>query len=154
MRIQSQFGQLLYPELPIFYAASAGTGTNGVALGTSAAEITIFTNVAINRGNHYNSSTCRFTAPVAGIYEFGLQMIAGNANDVYRFGFIKNGANQNPQLRLDTSDATNTDYETGTMVVYYDLLKGDAISVYGYSNAGNDKFSNITYDIFRGRLIG
>ena len=152
-RLQSLGGQLLYPDLPIFYAASGGSGANGLALSSSAAEITIFTNVSINRGNHFNSSTGRFTVPVAGIYEFGLQMIGGNANDVYRFVFYKNGVAQSPQLRLDTSDSTNTDYETGTMVAYYDLLKGDYVSVYGLSDGGNDKYSNITYDSFRGRLI-
>ena len=154
MRIQSQFGQLLYPDLPIFYAASGGGGTNGMSLTNSAAELTIFTNVSINRGNCFNSSTGRFTTPVAGVYEFGLQMIAGNANDVYRFTFFVNGVAQNPQLRLDTSDSTNTDYETGTMVAYYDLSKGDYVSVYASSDGGNDKYSNITYDVFRGRLIG
>ena len=154
MRIQSQFGQLLYPDLPIFYAASGGGGTNGMALGTSAAEITVFTEVAINRGGHYNSSTCRFTAPVAGIYEFYIQILTGTANTVYRFGFYKNGIAQNPQLRLDCTDNTNTDYQTGTMGVYYDLVKGDYISVYGYSTDGSDGYSNSTYDVFRGRLIG
>ena len=153
-RIQSQFGQLLYPELPIFVALSNGAGTNAMALSTTMAEITMFTVVSINQGNHYNNSTCRFTCPVAGIYEFGMNFIAGNANDVYRFHFYKNGVAQNPQLRLDTSDSTNLDYETAFISVYLDCAKGDYVSIYGKSDGGSDKFSNLSYDYFQGRLIG
>jgi len=153
-RIQSQFGQLLYPELPVFVALSNGAGTNGMSLTTTLSELTLFTIVSINQGNHYNNSTCRFTCPVAGIYEFGMNMIAGNANDVYRFHFYKNGVAQNPQLRLDTTDTTNLDYETAFASVYLDCAKGDYVSVYGMSDAGSDKFSNLSYDYFQGRLIG
>ena len=153
-RIQSQFGQLLYPELPIFHANSGGSGTNGMSLTSSAAELTIFTQVIVNRGGHFDSSTGRFTAPVAGIYEFGCQFIGGNANDVFRMTFHKNGVSMNKQLRLDTSDTTNNDYETGTMIVYHELAKGDYVSIFASSNGGSDKFSNSTYDFFRGRLIG
>ena len=153
-RIQSQFGQLLYPDLPVFVALSNGGGTNAMALSTSMAEITMFTVVSINQGNHYNNSTCRFTCPVAGIYEFGMNFIAGNANDVYRFHFHKNGVAQNPQLRLDTSDSTNLDYETAFISVYLDCAKGDYVSIYGKSDGGSDKFSNLSYDYFQGRLIG
>ena len=153
-RIQSQFGQLLYPDLPVFVALSNGGGTNAMALSSTMAEITMFTVVSINQGNHYNNSTCRFTCPVAGIYEFGMNFIAGNANDVYRFHFYKNGVAQNPQLRLDTSDSTNLDYETAFISVYLDCAKGDYVSIYGKSDGGSDKFSNLSYDYFQGRLIG
>lgn len=154
MRIQSQFGQLLYPDLPVFVALSAGGGTNGMALSTVMTELTLFTNVPLNQGNHYNSSTCRFTCPVTGIYEFGMNFIAGNANDIYRFHFYKNGVAQNPQLRMDTSDSTNLDYETAFISMYYHCNKGDYWSVYGKSDGGSDKFSNLSYDYFQGRLIG
>jgi|TARA_B100000035_G_scaffold216802_1_gene185874 hypothetical protein len=153
-RIQSRDGQLVMPEMAIFLAQSGGDGANAMSLSSSAAELTIFTSVIINQGSNFNSGTGRFTAPCAGIYEFGLQMIAGNANDIYRFTFFKNGVAQSPQLRLDTSDTTNTDYETGTMITYFELAAGDYISVYAQSDGGNDKFSNSTYDIFRGRFIG
>lgn len=153
-RIQSQFGQLLYPELPVFVALSNGGGTNGMALSTTMTELTLFTIEALNQGNHYNSSTCRFTCPVTGIYEFGMGLIAGNANEIYRFMFYRNGVAQNPQLRLDTSDTTNADYETSFISMYYSCNKGDEWSIYGKSDGGNDKFSNLSYDYFQGRLIG
>jgi hypothetical protein len=141
------------PEMAIFHFNSGGAGAGAMTLSSSAAELTIFTQEIVNRGNHFDSSTGRFTAPVAGIYEFGCQFIAGDANDVYRFTFYKNGSSINKQLRLDTSDTTNNDYETGTMVIYHELAKGDYVSIYASSNGGNNKFSNSTYDFFRGRFI-
>ena len=83
-----------------------------------------------------------------------MNFIAGNPNEVYRFMFYKNGVAQNPQLRLDTSDSTSLDYETGFISMYYPCNKGDYWSVYGKSDGGNDKFSNLSYDYFQGRLIG
>ena len=152
--IKNNGGHLTYPNLPIFVALSNGAGADGMTLTNSMVELTLYTNISINRGNHYNNSTCRFTCPVAGIYEFGMNFIAGDANDVYRFHFYKNGVAQNPQLRIDTSDSTNNDYETAFISVYLDCAKDDYVSIYGMSDGGSDKFSNLSYDYFQGRLIG
>ena len=159
--LQSSGGQLLQPNLSLFHAvAVGGSGGGGInlTLGTSSAEVTFFTQVQINRGSDYNGSTCRYTAPVAGIYEFEMYFISGNANDVFRFDFAKNGALQNfqPQLRLDTSDSTNNDYEIGSTGMFIELAAGDYISVFGKSDAGNDAFVGPqgTFSYFRGRFIG
>ena len=152
--IKNNGGHLTYPNLPIFVAVSNGAGADGMTLTNSMVELTLYTNISINRGNHYNNSTCRFTCPVAGIYEFGMNFIAGDANDVYRFHFYKNGVAQNPQLRIDTTDSTNNDYETAFISVYLDCAKDDYVSIYGMSDGGSDKFSNLSYDYFQGRLIG
>ena len=152
--IKNNGGHLTYPNLPIFVALSNGAGANGMTLTNSMVELTLYTNISINRGNHYNNSTCRFTCPVAGIYEFVMNFIAGDANDVYRFHFYKNGVAQNPQLRIDTTDSTNNDYETAFISVYLDCAKDDYVSIYGMSDGGSDKFSNLSYDYFQGRLIG
>lgn len=152
--IKNNGGHLTYPNLPIFVALSNGAGADGMTLTNSMVELTLYTNISINRGNHYDNSTCRFTCPVAGIYEFGMNFIAGDANDVYRFHFYKNGVAQNPQLRIDTTDSTNNDYETAFISVYLDCAKDDYVSIYGMSDGGSDKFSNLSYDYFQGRLIG
>ena len=159
--LQASGSQLLQPNLSIFHAvAVGGTGGGGqdLTLGTTTAELTFFTQVQINRGNDYNGSTCRYTAPVAGIYEFEMYFITGNANDVYRFNFAKNGSIENfqPQLRLDTSDTTNNDYEIGSAGMFIELAANDYISVFGKSDAGNDAFVGPqgTYSYFRGRFIG
>ena len=98
-RIQSRDGQLVLPEAAVFQANAVAT----ISLTTSFVEQTIFTEVEINRGNCFDSSTGRFTAPSAGIYQFGTAMIGGNANDVYRFSFHKNGSNTEFRLRVSTN---------------------------------------------------
>jgi hypothetical protein len=60
----SNAGHITTPSQPAFYAwLPSGTTT---ATGNYAG----FTSVRLNRGGHYNTSTGRFTAPVAGVYRF------------------------------------------------------------------------------------
>jgi hypothetical protein len=62
-------GRVLTPEQPAFWArASADVSRSGAQT-----EVKLVCNVLIsssNRGSHYNTSTARFTAPVAGYYAF------------------------------------------------------------------------------------
>ena len=58
-------GQVTLPYQPAFYAyytAGASTTTTGAFTG--------FNSTRVNRGSHYNTSNGRFTAPIAGVYEF------------------------------------------------------------------------------------
>lgn len=58
-------GRVTIPNQPAFTAYKDNGGVYGT-VGT-----VVFNNVVLNRGNHYNSSTGKFTAPVAGVYAFG-----------------------------------------------------------------------------------
>jgi hypothetical protein len=157
--IQNSGGHLTYPNLPVFHidaTGSSGGGGQDLTLTTTPTELTVFDSVRVNRGNHFNTTTGRFTAPTAGVYEFYMFFITGNASDVYRFNFYKNGSNLGKQLRLDTSDTTNTDYEIGSMKIYEELAKDDYVSIYGYSTGGSNAFVDPSgvYSFFAGRLIG
>lgn len=151
-RIQSQFGQLLYPDLPVFQANVVNT----ISLTTSFVEqANVYTEVEINRGNCFNSSTGRFTAPVAGIYQFGVASVGGNTNTVFRWSFYKNGVNTEFELRLD-GNASGSEYQpNGQMEVYLELAKGDYVSVYARSDNGDDAYGNALYkySYFNGRFI-
>ena len=150
-RIQSRDGQLVLPEAAVFQANAVAT----ISLTTSFVEQTIFTEVEINRGNCFDSSTGRFTAPSAGIYQFGTAMIGGNANDVYRFSFHKNGSNTEFGLRVSTN-ATGSEYGTnGQMEVYLELEAGDYVSIFAKSDAGNNAYGDAgyKYTYFNGRFV-
>ena len=150
--LQSSGGQLLQPTLACFQANAVAT----ISLTTSYVEQTIFTEVEINRGSCFNSSTGRFTAPSDGIYKFSTAMIGGNANDVYRFNFYKNGSDTEFGLRVSTN-ASGSEYGTnGQMEVYLELEAGDYVSIFAKSDAGNNAYGNsgFKYTYFNGRFIG
>lgn len=68
MTITSQ-GYVKQPAIPCFYAwhnAAASTTTTGVV---------VFNSTRVNRGNGYNTTNGRFTAPVAGYYQFNAHLL-------------------------------------------------------------------------------
>ena len=84
-------GHLLLPYQPAFYAKNLnfpGSAGSGVATGGT---------VEVNTGSHYNSSNGRFTAPIAGTYQFIMMTQAydsGNTNGQYQTAvFRKNDTN-------------------------------------------------------------
>ena len=80
-------GRVTQPTKPIFMAVADST----IGLTTSYAELTSFSSALVNVGGHYNTSTGRFTVPVAGTYSFAVASIANTSSTVYRFRFYKNG---------------------------------------------------------------
>ena len=147
-------GRVLKPAHPAFMA---GVDTT-ISLTTSYVELAnVFTDVNINIGNHYNSTTGRFTAPVTGVYNFGVASIGGNSGSVYRFRPYKNGSSlHNYEYRIDTS-ASGSDYGTNGEYSITELLTaGDYVSIFASSDDGSDAFGNSAYrySYFRGHLIG
>jgi hypothetical protein len=63
MRLDAS-GRVTKPQQPFFYARKTTGGT--ISVGATVE----FDGVTTNIGSHYNSSTYRFTAPIAGIYSF------------------------------------------------------------------------------------
>lgn len=86
-------GNLSTPSQPAFYAAGSGTITRS---GTQSDYLIPFTTVDLNRGNCFNSSNYRFTAPVSGVYYFWMQSCTTDATstgpEIYIF---KNGSSYN-----------------------------------------------------------
>lgn len=90
------YGNVLKPNTPIVRARR--TAGNVTTTG-----IWIFNNVAVNQGNHYNSSTGIFTAPVSGNYFFSFFILAQNG-DTFDLGIQKNGSTyEDSDIRCNSS---------------------------------------------------
>lgn len=145
-------GHITMPTQPVFMAVADSiiTLTSG-----SFAELTAFSNAFVNVGSHYNTGTGRFTAPVAGTYQFAIASIGNSSADVYRFRFYKNGSSlNNYELRIQTEGGA---YGTnGEMNITTTLAASDYISIFGRSDGGNDAYadSSYRYTYFRGHLMG
>jgi hypothetical protein len=74
MRIDSN-GYVTMPNQPAFHAYRTTGGVGGTG-------IYICNTVVFNDGSHYNSSTGRFTAPVAGRYQLNFFVLAQSSNNL------------------------------------------------------------------------
>ena len=79
-------GRVLAPNQPSFLA----TGSNSV-FNLGAAQVYPFNTTAFNVGNGFNTTTNRFTAPVAGTYMFSFSIYVNSSSQAWP-GFYKNGS--------------------------------------------------------------
>jgi hypothetical protein len=114
-------GAVIMPNKPAFAVRGSNTGWTSVA---DSNEITIVLDVAnINIGNHFNTSTYRFTAPIAGLYQFNamgyVRNNGGTGSDSGTYGYVR--------LRKNGSTAN----EVGTLSCIFGYLNsGDADQVH------------------------
>jgi hypothetical protein len=109
--------------------------------------------VTINRGGYYNASISRFTAPVTGIYAFGVKVwFKTNSTGTIWVHLRKNGAVFTEQ-RMSLPTAAG-DFNTFFPKWVYGLSAGDYIEVSGYGNNSNFHSSQTErYSQFYGHLL-
>jgi hypothetical protein len=152
MRIDSS-GRVTMPYQPAFRASYVGTngGTNTVGVNA----VVPFNTVATNIGNHFSTSTNRFTAPVAGHYQFNFIGFA------YNNGLIPAGTSTTVVLNRNgtTLAILNYDYVLNSAgynslsaghTVYLDA--GDYVEMFGTAGIYVDGSGHYTQ--FSGYLIG
>lgn len=135
------------PNRPAFHAfRSAGH------VGTSTQ--IIFNGTRLNRGNHYNTSTGFFTAPVAGPYWFFFWGMDANGSTTYnnRYVRLQRNSSGTNELRIYTSTnaATRTQISGGMV---YRLGAGDTMRVFN-QNRPSIFGTSYVYCYFTGCYLG
>ena len=147
MRIDSS-GRVTMSAQPCFYAYTYSNNTQGI--------VKTFDNIETNVGSYYNNTNGRFTAPVAGIYEFRAGYIGVQSSDtVTRLKFFKNGAGAlNGDIntaRLDGT-ASGTELPFGEVTIFLNLAASDYITLVVETDSGAS-LTNLGYGKFCGRLM-
>lgn len=149
----SSGGLVTSPNVPTFYAYQTASAV-GTALG---AFTTQFNGLLANRGSHYNTTTGRFTAPVAGIYQFQIKILVrfSSAAGALEATLYKNGANVVPRSCGYTFVTGASDHDSLTAIVYLSLAANDYVQM-GVSalTAGVDYYYGENLTSFCGHLIG
>jgi hypothetical protein len=143
MRIDSA-GRVTTPSQPAFIAFS---DSNQEPVSQT---LIAYTGVNLNRGNNYNTATSRFTAPVAGLYQFHIRTWLRPPGGSTVLVLLINGVSAR-EVRLSIASAG--DYNTLTPIFMANLSVNDYVQV---STGGNASHSSTTlyYSEFSGYLVG
>ena len=100
-----------------------------------------------NNGNHYNTSNGRFTAPVAGRYQFNARMLTNSSTNAYTIYLLRVNANHVGYIGHNHSDYWLM--ESGSFVL--NLQANDYVDCYMQVHSGHGGHN---YASFSGFLIG
>ena len=144
-------GRFNLPTQPSFYAyfpTAASTTTQGF--------IFPFNTTRVNVGNHYNTSTYSFTAPIAGIYEFHAALLFryASVNGQIECSFFRNGSNVGVRGQLYVTNNVSNAHTHCPMHLIIELSAGDSINTRLTSRVGGDIYYGENLSYFTGKLIG
>jgi|LakMenE18May11ns_1017448.scaffolds.fasta_scaffold9724102_2 hypothetical protein len=143
MRIDSS-GRVTQPFQPSFHVRV----NNGAYISTSPVP---FSNAVFNVGSNFNTSTYRFTAPVAGKYNFLLQMyLRVNTNQYVTF-YLR--VNDTRRLYGEFNQPSQQMYAGLTLPAIFDLSVGDFVDVEVVTN-GSTYYGGNQETNFFGYLLG
>jgi len=137
MRIDSS-GRVTMPYQPYFYAGSTSGGTY-ISEG-----VMPYNTVSSNIGGHFNTTTHKFTAPVAGRYLFTVSALNYPSSTSGELFFTLNGSTSYYALMRDNSIVAQQSI-TGSAIL--DLAANDNVGIFGtlyfYATGGHGHFSGI-----------
>ena len=147
-------GHVTIPSQPVFSVSR----TSSQATGGSYTAIQFQSNSSgtINEGGYWSFANHRFTAPVAGKYEFawGYGTNAPAGQTVYRSYLYVNGSEyQNSQLRNDSNGSTGYVYAARSQIL--SLAAADYVELRGRADGSQNFYADVNLRIhMTGRLIG
>jgi len=131
-------GLLGIPNLPAFDARGSGTQSFS---GTAALQVVVLSSAHVNNGSDFNTTTGKFTCPVAGIYCF-FASLTTTATATGVEGFI---VNETTGVTIARVISYGDSYDQGVMIGIDDCSASDVISLKAINN------NNTTFDIDRTR---
>jgi hypothetical protein len=151
-------GIVTKPNQPAFRAGSTASVAQSVT-STIVFNTVHANNFAFNRGNHYSTSTGRFTAPVAGVYCFSsgvlFEGVTNNTDMSESLYLYRNGVHNAYSIRRAVYVAGTTGngaYYADYLHSELDLAAGDYITI--ISRHAETTHGNPKYTFFQGHLIG
>jgi hypothetical protein len=143
IRLNPFGGRVLIPNQPAFCVTSPSNGTSNA--------VQTFTNVLLNKGSHYSTSTGKFTAPVTGTYLFNWHILS-NGNQGYHYGYLEKNGNVYVYAQQYNSTGVTTGSTTGGSAIV-SLSANDTIGYYHYGGSYTPAY-NGNYSVFSGLLLG
>ncbi len=141
-------GYITTPSNPAFEAK----GDSAAVYSTIGWQKLLYSQSVTQRGTAYASS--RFTAPIAGWYQFNAQWSASdNADGDGTFTFAINGS-QNGNKGTVSMPTTGPSYEGHTMAATMYLALNDYVEVFRYSTVSTTSRTNDWQGWFSGHFIG
>ena len=143
MQIDSS-GRVTKPLTPSFAASRTGGNVgNGNTI--------VFNSVKFNVGGHYNNTNGRFTAPVAGRYQFSVGCMAYGGSGDFQVRIQKNGSNY---FNNNGSGRGHSTFEPYGFTVLMDMAVGDYAEITVYSSMAAVIYgTGSVWNIFSGHLV-